>query len=337
MLTVARALAWLFVAANLLLTVALLFTREGGDAATRGIGRGLATLVGGLGLIAAVVLAWESRSTGHVLAVVLGGLLALVPAVLPLLLVMPRGLALLYPSMRRMTPTGPVVRYAFPDDVTRDTAIALVMQDYARVAELLGTGKPSLTARDERGTTLLAIAIYGALTVGGSTEGLRLVLAAGAKPHPDPLHPDSGAPTVFTDLATSSSPHAFDALSMLMAVGLAPEFTTPDGRSTLYLDRLQPKVARLLLERGIDRAARCLDPERADWSAVTHQVNERNWETARILLEAGVPRDFATPPGSRLTEVLEGIEGGLSAPDLANPALLALRAALANGAAAKPR
>lgn len=118
-------------------------------------------------------------------AVVIGGLLALVPAVLPLLLVMPQGLALLCPSRRHMTPTGPVVRCALPDDVTRDTAIGLVMQDSARVADLLGTGKPTLTARDERGTTLLAIAIYGALTVGGSTEPSpsRLARRAGQRPN----------------------------------------------------------------------------------------------------------------------------------------------------------
>lgn len=337
MLTVVRTVAWLFVAGNLIVAMALLLGRDGGDAATRGMGRGLGTFAGALGLLGALVLLWESRSGGHIVAVVIGGLLPAVPLVLLLLFLSPQGLALLYPSRRRMTPQGPVVRYAFPDEVTRETAIAMVMQDYPRVAELLRTGKPSLTACDERGTTLLAIATFGALTEGGSTEPLRLLLAAGAKPHPDPRHPDSGAPTAFTMLATASSPRAAEALAMLMEAGLAPEFTTPDGRSTLYLDGLKPGMARLLLDRGIDRAARCPDPERSDWSAVTSQVDRRNWETAKVLLDAGVPRDFATPPGSRLAELLEGIEGGLSAPDLAAPAFQALRAALADGAAPKSR
>lgn len=314
--TTARAIGWLLIAVNLIAAGALFLGRDGGDAATRGIGRGLAAFVATLALLAALLLLWGGSGGDNLLVLVLADAIAAGPPALLMATTMSRqGLALLYPSLRdRGEPRGPVVRYAYPDEVTREAAIAIVMQDYSRLDALLRTGHPDLAARDERGVSLLGIAIRTAIMDGGTMDdlaGLRLLLAAGAKPQHDDLGPGE---RTFALMAGIPGPRATAALEMLLHAGLEPDLTDPEGRPILFLAGLTPDAARLLLARGIDHTTRDPRPDRHDWSPVTCQADLRNWGTALVLLEGGVPRDHAMPSGSTLARILGNSEASASDP-----------------------
>lgn len=303
MLNFARVLGWLFVACSAIAAVLLFASRDGGDAATRGLGRGLGAFVAILAFVAAVLLLWEGRFGGPTFALVVGGILALAPLVLLGLFLSKSGLALLYPSLRDRTPRGPVVRYEFPDAATHDVAMAIVMQDYQKLETLLRTAPPNFAARDELGHTVLSLAITNAIAQGSRANdlaALHRVLAAGAKPIAEHLEPGQ---RVFARLAKFDDPQVAEALATLLQAGLPIEQVDDDGRPLLFAEGLAPHGARLLLGNGVDRTSR--DPRHGDWSAVTTQAAAGNWATALVLLESGVPRDFATPPGSALASAME--------------------------------
>jgi len=305
MMTAVRTLAWLLVACNGVAATMLLFSRAGGDAATRGIGRGLAGFVAMVALGVALLLLWEGCLGGPTFVVPVGMLIALAPLTLLGLFLSKRGLALLYPSLRDRTPRGPVVRYEFPDAATRAVAMTIVMQDYAQLETLLRDAPPNFNARDELGHTVLSLAIANAIAHGASAKGLtplRLVLAAGARPIAEQLEPGQH---LFARLATLDGPQVATALDLLLPAGLATALVDDDGRPLLFSDRLAPHGARRLLANGVDRTARDPDPHHPDWSAVTRAASNGNFETALVLLQGGVPRDHASPPGSALTAALE--------------------------------
>jgi hypothetical protein len=149
-------------------------------------------------------------------------------------------------------------------------------------------------------------------------------LAMGARPRPDDLGPDD---SLLDRLVTTQAEHAATVLGLLLDAGLDPNELSPDGRSVLYHPYLQPAAARVLLEHGADPAARDPDADRHDWSPVTVAADGRHWATARVLLMGGVPPDYATPRGSLLAEVIQGIEPLLDDTDRADPAYRAFLAA----------
>lgn len=304
-----RALSWIGWALTVvdLVGAAVLFTsRPGGDAATRGLGTGLGAALGALGAIAALLL-WSGRGPGRGGLVLLGSVLAAAPVALGVVLTVSRNpLGLIYPSLRdRGGPTRPSPTYAYPDAPSREAANALVYNDYARLDTLLRQSPaPDLTARDELGVTLLGLATTAAIMDGGAPrdlEGVRLLLAAGATPRAD----DRGAgETLIESVAGARSEQAPRALELLLDAGMSPAMPMQDGRSVLFHQRLTPGAARVLLARGIDRTVRDTRGGAADWSPVTYQADLRNWATALVLLEGGVPPDHGTPPGSVLARVL---------------------------------
>src|SRR5215218_9607680 len=93
-------LGWIFIAIDLVGAAALIFGRDSGDAATRGLGHGLGTALAALGALAARLL-WAGRAPERTLLVVVGTVIASAPVVLGVTLTVSRnGLALIYPSMR---------------------------------------------------------------------------------------------------------------------------------------------------------------------------------------------------------------------------------------------
>jgi hypothetical protein len=335
-----RILGWLLVAANLLGAAALFFGRQGGDAATRGLGRGLGGLLAALAILAAVLLWWGGRASGRGIAVILAGAIVLIPPVLLLLFTTDGGLALLYPSRRGIPKPGPVVRYEFPNAATREVALAIIMEDYARVDSLLQTGTPDLAARDERGQSLIGIATHHAMVYSATMENLRplrRLLAAGAVPRPD----DAGSEELMiTKLARVRGEPAAAAFAMVLEAGLSPDERASDGRSVLFDDYLTPEAARVLLAHGVSRTPRDPNDARKDWSPITHQAERENWATAHVLLDAGLPLDYATPAGSRFVEVMARIEEGATDEDKADAgfrALVAAKARAANAASGAQR
>lgn len=323
-------LGWLFVVIDLVAAATLVLRRDGGDAATRGVGQGLGTLLAALGVVAALLL-WAGRAPERPFLVVVGTVLAAAPVALGVTLTVSRqGLALIYPSLRdRGGPREASPQYAYPGAAEREAALALVLNDYAKLDTLLrATPAPDLTARDERGESLLGLATRAAIMEGGSTrdlEGLRLLLAAGARPRPDDLGRDASLIEV---VAGATSDNAPVVLTLLLDAGLSPEARLHDGRPLLFHPRLAPEAARILLARGADRAVRDTRGGAADWSPVTYQADLRRWSTALVLLEGGVPRDHGSPPGSVIARVIRNGEARTTDEERADPAYQAFMAAV---------
>ena len=322
-----RTFGWLLVAANLIGAVALLLGRDGGDAATRGLGRGVGALLAVLALVAAVLLWWGSRASGRGIALLIAGALVLLPPLLLILFTTDSGLALLYPSRRGIPKPGAVVRYEFPDAATREVALALIMEDYDRVDSLIKTAQPDLAARDERGQSLLGIATHHAMIYSATMENLRplrALLAAGAVPRPDDAGRDE---LMITKLARVKGEPAAAAFAMLLEAGLSPDERDSEGQSALFDNYLTPEAARVLVAHGVSRAPRHTNAAQQEWSPVTWQTERGNWATARVLLEAGIALDYATPPGSRFAQVMATALEGASDDDRADADMQALVAA----------
>ncbi len=322
-------LGWLFVVVDLI-GAAVMATSRGGDAATRGLGPSLGMALALLAAIAAALL-WIGRAPERDLLVVLGALLAAAPFALGAVVTFSRqGLGLLYPSLRERSGRRlPSPQYAFPDAAGRDAALAIVMNDYAKLDTLLRASPgPDLTARDERGVSLLGLATNAAIMDGGTMrdlEGLKLLLAAGAKPRPDDLGPEE---SLIERVTSDRSEREVMALEWLLDAGLSPNTPTLDREPALFHPRLGPKAARLLLARGADPMARTANGGRLDWSPVTYQADLRRWATALALLEGGVPVDHGTPPGSVLARVLRNGQSGTTDQERADPAFRAFMAAV---------
>lgn len=323
-------LGWLFVVIDLVTAATLVVRRDGGDAATRGLGQGLGTLLAALGVVAALLL-WAGRAPGRPLLVVVGGVLAAAPVALGVALTASRqGLALIYPSLRdRGVPREESPQYAYPGAAEREAALALVYNDYAKLDTLLrATPAPDVTARDERGESLLGLATRTAIMDGGSMrdlEGLRLLLAAGARPRPDDLGREA---SLIEEVAGATSDRAPIVLDLLLGAGLSPDAPMHDGRPVLFHSRLTPEAARVLLARGVDRGARDTRGDAADWSPVTYQVDLRRWATALVLLEGGIPLDHGSPPGSVLARVIRHGEARITDEERADPAFAEFMAAV---------
>jgi hypothetical protein len=214
-------------------------------------------------------------------------------------------LGLIFPSMRDRTPREAIPTYAFPDSAAREAALAIVYNDYAKLDTLLrATPAPDLSARDELGNSLLGLATRAAIADGGSVrdlEGLRLLLAAGARAVPDAVGREV---SLIEAVANANGDRGRLVLEMLFDAGLSANALMSDGRSVLFHPRLTPEAARVLLARGVDRTVRDTRGGAADWSPVTYQADLRNWGTALVLLEGGVPRDHGNPPGSVLARVI---------------------------------
>lgn len=299
-------LGWLFIVIDLVAAAALVLRRDVGDAATRGIGAGLGALLAALGVVAALLL-WAGRSRDRPFLVAAGCLVGAAPVALALVLTVSRqGLALIYPSLRdRGVPRQASPSYDYPDAAGRDAALALVRNDYARLDSVLrGAPPPDLTARDERGEALVGLATRVAIMEGGSRrdlDGLRLLLAAGARPRADDLGSEE---TLLEVAASATGENAPIVLELLLDAGLSPNTPMQGGRSVLFHPRLTAHAARLLLARGAERMVRDTRGGAADWSPVTYQADLRRWDVALALLEGGVPRDHGTPPGAVLSRVL---------------------------------
>lgn len=323
-------LGWLFVVIDLVAAATLVIRRDGGDAATRGLGQGLGTLLAAIGVVAALML-WAGRAPGRPLLVVVGSVLAVAPVALGVVLTASRqGLALIYPSLRdRGVPREASPQYAYPGVAEREAALALVFNDYAKLDTLLrATPAPDLMARDERGESLLGLATRTAIMDGGSArdlEGLRLLLAAGARPRPDDLGRDA---SLIEEVAGAANDRAPIVLAMLLDAGLSPDARMHDGRPVLFHSRLAPEAARVLLARGVDRSARDTRGDAVDWSPVTYQADLRRWATALVLLEGGVPRDHGSPPGAVLARVLRNGEARTTDDERTDPAYRAFMAAV---------
>ncbi|MEZ4456652.1 MAG: hypothetical protein R2882_08910 [Gemmatimonadales bacterium] len=321
---------WVFVAVDLI-AAALTAGSRGGDAATRGLGPAIGGVLAVLACVAALLL-WIGRVPDRGLFAVAGGLLAAAPLTIGLFLTVSRmGPALIYPSLReRHQERLASPQYAFPDAPSRDAALAIVMNDYARLDTLLQTApRPDLTARDERGVSLLGLGITAAIMDGGSArdlEGLRLLLAAGATPQADDLGPDV---SVLERVASDRSEREATALGWLLDAGLSPNLPMQNGDPVLFHPDLAPEAARLLLSHGADPAARPANGDRRDWSAVTYQADLRRWATALALLNGGVPRDHGTPAGSVLARVLRNGEARTTDQERADPAFQAFMSAVA--------
>ena len=323
-------LGWALTIVDLVGAAAMYFGRPGGDAATRGLGQSFGMALAALGVVAALLL-WTGRTPGRSGFVVVGCLLAGAPVALGVTLTLARfPLAVIYPSLRdRGVPKLPSPQYAFPDAATRAAALAIVYNDYAKLDSLLhASPAPDLQARDERGVTLLGMAATAAIMDGGAPrdlDGVRFLLAAGARPRAD----DSGPGTTLIELVASArSPQAHLALQMLLEAGLHPDTPMNDGRSVLFHPRLTPASARTLLAHGASRTVRDTRGDATNWSPVTYQADLRRWATALVLLEGGVPQDHGTPPGSILARVLKNGAYTVTDDDRADPAYQAFMAAV---------
>ncbi|MBK8250104.1 MAG: hypothetical protein IPK85_22330 [Gemmatimonadetes bacterium] len=328
-----RTFGWLLVVANLIGAAALYFGRNGGDAATRGLGRGIGGLLAVLAIVAAVLLWWGGRASGRGIAFIIAGAIVAVPLVVLMLFMSESGLALLFPSRRGIPKPGPVVRYDFPDAATKEVALAIVMGDHDRVDSLIQTTKPDLAARDERGQSLLGIATHHAMVYGATMDylgPLRQLLVAGAVPRPDDAGPEE---LMITKLARVTGEPAAAAFAMLLEAGLSPDERDSDGRSVLFDNYLTPEAARVLLAHGVTRTPRDTGSARQEWSPLAHQAERENWATAHVLLEAGVPLDYATPPGSRFAQVMASAQEIATEADSAD---VGFRALVAAAAAAPP-
>lgn len=154
-------------------------------------------------------------------------------------------------------------------------------------------------------------------------DGLRLLLAAGARPVPDAVEDKM---TLLETLARAKGDRGRQALEMLLGAGLSPNARMHDGRSVLFHSYLTPEAARVLLARGADPGARDTRAGATDGSALTFHAEQRNWATALVLLQGGVPRDHASPAGSVLARVIAAGEGSIT--DANDPAFKAFMAAL---------
>jgi hypothetical protein len=183
-------------------------------------------------------------------------------------------------------------------------------------------------ARDERGESLLGLATRTAVMDGGSMrdlEGLRLLLAAGARPRPD----DAGREESLIEVvARGTGDRARIVIELLLGAGLRTDAPMNDGRPVLFHTLLSPEAARVLLAHGVDRMVHDTRGGAADWSPVTYQADLRRWETALVLLEGGVPRDHGTPPGSVLARVIRVGSNQLTDEERADPLYNAFMAAV---------
>jgi hypothetical protein len=156
-------------------------------------------------------------------------------------------------------------------------------------------------------------------------EGLRLLLAAGALPLPDAVgHEES----LLELAANAKGDRGRLVLEMLLDGGLSANAPMRDGRSVLFHTRLTPEGARVLLARGVDRMVHDTRGGAADWSPVTYQADLRNWSTALVLIEGGVPLDHGTPPGSVMARVIRIGKAQVTDEERADPAYKGFMAAV---------
>ena len=80
---------WLLVVLDLVAAAALLFGREGGDAATSAIGPGLGSLLVIVGAVAAALLVWGGPGAGRPIVLVIASVLAVTPVAITLALLAP--------------------------------------------------------------------------------------------------------------------------------------------------------------------------------------------------------------------------------------------------------
>ncbi len=316
-------LGWLLVVLDLISAAALLFGTKGGDAATSAIGPGFGSLLLILGAVAAALLVWGGQGEGKPVVLVIASVIAVAPVAVTLvfLATSQRMLGWIYPSMRDDGPKQPSPQYAFPDAAGRAAALALVMQDYAKLDTLLrATPAPDLTAHDELGMSLMGLATSVASTDGATmrdVEGLRLLLAAGGRPRADDLGTASGR-SLIELLALGNGERDRAVLEMLLAAGLSADTPMSDGRSVLWYKYLKAGAASVLLAHGANTNVRDTSGTIVDWSPVTQHAEWGNWPTALALLDGGVPRDHGSPIGSVLARVLREGEYRLTDDDRAN-------------------
>ncbi|MBK8647470.1 MAG: ankyrin repeat domain-containing protein [Gemmatimonadetes bacterium] len=209
------------------------------------------------------------------IALLIAGALVLLPPLLLILFTTDSGLALLYPSRRGIPKPGAAVRYEFPDAATREVALAVIMEDYARVDSLIKTAQPDLAARDERGQSLLGIATHHAMIYSATMENLRplrALLAAGAVPRPDDAGRDE---LMITKLARARGEPASAAFAMLLEAGLSPDERDSEGQSVLFDNYLTPEAARVLVAHGVSRAP---THQRGAAGVVTRDVAGGAWQ-----------------------------------------------------------
>jgi hypothetical protein len=186
-------IGWILVAINLLFAATFLFGRKSGDAATSAIGPGIGTLLLAISAVAAAVLFWAGRVEGRTIGILVACAIVAIPVVFAGALSASPGavLGLIFPSMRDRTPREQSAEYEFPDAITREAALAVLAQDYAKLETMLrATPAPDLTAHDELGQSLMGLATRNAVYDGSTMsdlEGLRLLIAAGARPRDDDL------------------------------------------------------------------------------------------------------------------------------------------------------
>lgn len=299
---------WLLVAFDLVIAASLLFGRKTGDAATSAFAPGFGAILLMIGVAGSGLLVWGGRGAGRPGVLVIAAVLVGAPLIFALMLgASPRGVMgrTNLSIGERKSAVGLVPQYLYPDEASRKAANALLMNNYDELDTILrAKPAPDWTARDERGASLISLAITHA--VGSSAterdiETLRKVIAAGAKPRADDLGING---SLMDMLARIDGGPASVALGILIDAGLSPNTPMDDGRSVLFHPFLSVHAAQMLIARGAKTDVRESHGRTGDWSPVTYHAQQLRFPTALALLNAGVPGDYGTPPGAALADVM---------------------------------
>jgi hypothetical protein len=279
----------------------------GDDAAGHGVGRALALVLGLVLIGAAALFLWGHRGGPRAAFWIGFGVMAI-----PLVILARNAAARPFRSVERAI--GRAKDADFPDDRLSQLARAIEQDDTATMTLVLAQGAVDFDARNRSGRTILGRAIEHAIGPGGSPAALdavRLLLAAGAKPHPNLIEPEFtkanlNAHLLVAHLFHATSANAIPVLDMVLASGADPNTRNYEGAPLYFEVFSQLPRLEVLATHGAEFTA--LENTRSDrmgWTAAMVAAQLEKWDHVLFFLDHGVSADHAAPDGTSLRAIVE--------------------------------
>jgi ankyrin repeat protein len=290
---------WLCLAAELLIVVVLLVSRNmGDDAAGRGFATAYGAVLAPIVLLVGGTLLWGTR-TGSRPVIVAGALLAALPF-LAMLTLGARGMLQRIHRARVGAMQG-----AFASDTLTALARAIDRGDPAEVERMVRGLTANWGERDKFNRTLLGHAVVRARETSATdahTEIVRVLLDHGVPYRADALEPESDWAAL---TATSASDGGIALLEVALKHGADPNARDPwDNQPMLFARGITPAKADLLIRFGADVQRRAARDDRREWTALMGALADGSWEMAHYFLLKRVPVDYVAPDGRSVATLL---------------------------------
>lgn len=302
MLRALAVLAWICLALDAILVVAMFVTRNVGDDAA---GYGVATIYGlALNpiLLGTATLLWWATRHGSRAGLMAGALIAGIPFI-----------ALAANRAGNLLDRIDHARYRatlgqFTDPALTELARAIDRNDADSVRTLLASGPHGWTQRDRQGRTLLGHAVAGALDSYGDSARIATVATLLDNGVPYASNAIEDDPDWFATMATRPDARYDPAIASALAHGANPNVSVPSSDEPLIMSTsMTPARLELFAAHGADLDARLTREDRPGWSALMNAITFQMWPVATWLLAHGASPRYAARDGKTAKHVLDDV------------------------------